>query len=348
MRHFRSWPVWLALLPTVFVLLSLTGCPRLDLEREPSPPAGRYLFCFWNAENLFDDHLDYRQNEADKPYDEWFAEDGEARALKYRHLSEALLKMNQGRGPDILALAEVESRRAAELLQRELNSRLQDENLHYKEPIFEEVNSGRHIAPAVLLRKEFTASRSHLLNKKLRALETHLALHNHELVLIISHWTSRVSDAEGIGREKYAKLIYGRYRAIAHENPQVDLLVAGDFNDPPDAPSVAGFLHAHGDRASVKSNRSEPELLNLMAGKSAAAFGTIYHKQLAIFDQIAISPGLLDENGWTCDSESVKTVNDLTADLRGHPLPFGIRHHGEHGYSDHFPVTVRLRVDDAQ
>jgi endonuclease/exonuclease/phosphatase family metal-dependent hydrolase len=345
MRHFRNWPVWLALLPIVFVLVFLTGCPRLDLGEEQSAPAGSYLFCFWNVENLFDDHFNHRLNEADKPYDEWFAEDAEARTLKYRHLSEVLLKMNQGRGPDILAVAEVESLRAAELLRTELNDRLPDERLHYAEPLFEEVNSGRHIAPAILLRKEFKASRTHLLNKKLRALETHLALNDHELILIISHWTSRVSDGEGIGREKYAKLIYGRYRAIAHENPKVDLFVAGDFNDPPDAPSVMRYLHAHGDRDSVLAGRAEPELFNLMADKSAVPFGTIYHKQLAIFDQIAISPGLLDEKGWTCDPESVKTVNNLTADLHGHPLSFGNHHHGDRGYSDHFPVTVRLQVE---
>jgi endonuclease/exonuclease/phosphatase family metal-dependent hydrolase len=345
MRHFRNWLACLSLLPIVFLILSLTGCPRLYLGQEPSSPAGSYLFCFWNAENLFDDHLDHRPNEADKPYDEWFAEDAQARTLKYRHVREALLKMNEGRGPDILALSEVESHRAAELLRTELNDRLPDDRLHYAEPIFEEVNSGRHIAPAILLRKEFRASRTHLLNKKLRALETHLAFNDHELVLIISHWTSRVSDGEGIGREKYAKLIYGRYRAIAHENPQVDLLVAGDFNDPPDAPSVTRFLHAHGDRESVLSIKAEPELLDLMAGKSAASFGTIFHKQLAIFDQIAISPGLLDDKGWTCDPESLRTINNLTADLHGHPMAFGNRHHGERGTSDHFPVTVRLRVE---
>jgi endonuclease/exonuclease/phosphatase family metal-dependent hydrolase len=345
MRLRKSWLVWFAPLPIVFFILSLTGCPRLELGQEPSPPAGSYLFCFWNVENLFDDHLDHRLNEADKPYDAWFAQDDEARALKYRHVSETLLKMNLGRGPDILAVAEVESRRAAELLRNELNNQLQDERLHYDEPLFEEVNSGRHIAPAILLRKEFTASRTHLLNKKLRALESHLTLNHHELVLIISHWTSRVSDEEGIGREKYAKLIYGRYRAIANQNPKIDLLVAGDFNDPPDAPSVTRFLHAHGDCDSVTASRSEPELFNLMSGKSAGAFGTIFHKQWAIFDQIAISPGLLDEEGWRCDPDSVRTVNDLTADVHGHPKPFGNSKHGERGYSDHFPVTVRLRVE---
>src|SRR5207248_1688418 len=141
-------------------------------------------------------------------------------------------------------------------------------------------------------------------------------------------WTSRVSDKEGIGRDKYAKAIYGRFRAIHHENSKADILIAGDFNDPPDADSVVRFLHATGDRDAVVRGGSEPDLLNLMAGKSALQFGTQYHKQMAIFDQIVISSGLLDQEGWTCDADSIKTVNDLTADQRGHPKAFGNRRHG--------------------
>jgi hypothetical protein len=41
-------------------------------------------------------------------------------------------------------------------------------------------------------------------------------------------------------------------------------------------------------------------------------------------------------------------VNDLTADRRGHPMDFGDERDKvpleQRGYSDHFPVTVRLRV----
>ena len=346
MRHSKPWLGLASLIPFLSLVLALTGCPAPDRNLAPSASPEGYLFCFWNVENLFDDHLDHHPSEADRPYDEWFAEDHQARTLKYRHLSQALLKMNDGKGPDILAVVEVESERAAELLRSELNNGLADERLHYAEPLFEEINGGRHIAPAILLRKDFKASRTHLLDKKHRILETHLIANDHELILLASHWTSHVSDKEGIGRDKYAKMIYGRYRAIHHENPKVDLLVAGDFNDPPDADSVIRFLHATGDRDAVLRNRSEPELFNLMAGKSALEFGTHYHKQMVIFDQIAISPGLLDHEGWTCDPDSIKTVKDLTADQRGHPKAFGNRKHGDRGYSDHFPVTVRLRVPD--
>src|SRR5436305_718822 len=63
------------------------------------PPAagpGEYLFCTWNVENLFDDQNDKR-NQVDEEYDNWFAENASDRELKYKHLAEALVKMNGGK-----------------------------------------------------------------------------------------------------------------------------------------------------------------------------------------------------------------------------------------------------------
>ena len=50
----------------------------------------------WNLENLFDDREDQRPP-VDRQYDTWFARDAAARRLKYEHLSEALIRMNDGR-----------------------------------------------------------------------------------------------------------------------------------------------------------------------------------------------------------------------------------------------------------
>jgi endonuclease/exonuclease/phosphatase family metal-dependent hydrolase len=317
----------------------------------PGQPTAGYLLCFWNCENLFDDHFDNRPSSADKPYDRWFADDAKARELKYGHLADALVKLNDGRGPDILAVVELESERSAEMLREALNARLADPALHYTEPLIKEVEGGRHIAPAVLTRLHARRDRTQLLGKgkRLRILEIHLEAGDHELVLVASHWTSRLSDDDGHSREKYADQIHGRYAAMVQSNPKVDFLVCGDFNDPPDAPSVTRGLHAGGDAAAVRRGGAEAPLLDLFANKSPDTFGTIYHKrEWSIFDQIAVSPGLLDDEGWTCDVDSVATINTLTADNHGHPKAFGNEHFKgrpqDRGASDHFPVTVRLRV----
>jgi endonuclease/exonuclease/phosphatase family metal-dependent hydrolase len=343
--------------PRRFVALALMG-PVLALvaacAREPGDPvaenteeASSYLFCFWNVENLFDDKEDGRTG-ADKVYDRWFATDPTALKLKLGNLSKALIELNHGRGPDILAVAEVESMRAAHLLREALNARLADESLHYDHVLMKEVAGGRHIAPAILTRLPVRGDKTRLQGRLQRILEGHVVVNGHDLVVLATHWTSRVSDKEGQHRAHYADTIYGTFKAMYRSNPRVDFLVCGDFNDPPDAPSVAQHLHATSYVQAVRrSSRDEPLLLDLMADKDPNQYGTHYYRKWFIFDQIVVSPGLLDQAGWTCDINSVHTVNTLhrPTDSSKRPWPFGNEHDKfQRGYSDHFPVTVRLAV----
>jgi endonuclease/exonuclease/phosphatase family metal-dependent hydrolase len=323
------------------VVLALAGC---SLPPPPAPvggASGDYLFCFWNLENLFDDKPD-RRHGPDAVYDKWFAENAEARKEKYDHLGEALVKLNDGRGPDILAAAELESERAAELLREALNKRLPAE-LQYEHVLMKEVSAGRHIAPAIITRLPVDAARTQLLDKRRRILEGHIVVNGHDLVVIASHWTSRVSDEEGEGRDKYAKEIYGRFRAMYESNPDVDLLVCGDFNDTPDSESVVKYLHATTDRNDLRPG-GPPALLALF--KERDDVGSHYYSgRWYTFDQIVVSPGLLEDRGWTVEPQTARIVNDLTADRKGRPWRFGNpRDQGPRGYSDHFPVTVRLKA----
>lgn len=343
MAIFARRVVWPSLAVAVVLLLWGPGCTSPSVPTNPAP-AGDYLFCFWNVENLFDDRLDGRTG-ADEEYDAWFARDPAALSLKLTHLGDALLALNDGRGPDILAIAEVESVRAAELLREALNRRL-PEALHYQHVLMKEINNGRHIAPALLTRLPVRADRTRLHGRRDRILEGRVVVHNHELVVLAAHWTSRVTDETGVRRAQYADACYGAYKAMATSSPDVDFLCCGDFNDPPDAPSVVSHLRAGVDHNGVVG------LHNLFAGKEPeAGFGTLFHAgKWHIFDQIAVSPGLArDPGGWICDPQTVQTVNTLyrPGDRKKRPWRFGNpRDRFERGYSDHFPVTVRLRVQE--
>src|SRR5207248_11010297 len=92
----------------VLLLTPLLGLWLLAISCKPSSTApaagdgqGDYLFCFWNVENFFDDRLDHRTGPGDKEYDGWVANNPDILKLKLDKLSEALLKLNDGRGPDI-------------------------------------------------------------------------------------------------------------------------------------------------------------------------------------------------------------------------------------------------------
>jgi endonuclease/exonuclease/phosphatase family metal-dependent hydrolase len=272
-------------------------------------------------------------------------------------LTEALLKMNDGRGPDILAVGELESDRAAALLQNALNANFTDTNQHYQYRAMIEVKTGRHIATAVISRLPIVSARTALLDKRRRSLEVHLQAGDKELIVIASHWRSRMEQSGDDGeasRIEYASQIYDRFKSYYDKNPKVDFLVCGDFNDNPTDVSVRNHLHAVGEQTLVLQGGNQPLLLNLFAKDDWRKFGTLYYKEKGrptpwnIFDQIVVSPGMLDNEGWSCNPDSAQTYQALVNpnDKLGRPWSFGKRTDDPktRGYSDHFPVTVSLSV----
>jgi hypothetical protein len=331
--------------PAALLLPWLLGCLPPG-PPEVTQPRDGYLFCFWNVENLFDDHLDDYPRSPDREYDAWFARNPDVLARKLENLSSLLIGLNDGRGPDIICCAELEGERALELLRVALNKKLKDENLHYNNKLVKEVSVGRHICTGVITR--LPVNGCHLLDSRRRILEGYIVVDGHSLVVTPSHWTSRVSDDTGEGRMKYADIIYGRFREMYETNKAVDWLVCGDFNDTPDDESVKKGLHSGGDPAAVALGGNPPPLFDPLMGKDSALFGThAYRGKFFIFDQVLVSPGLLDSKGWQCEPDSVEVVKK-SADKKGRPDPFGSEKDKipltERGWSDHFPVMLRLKV----
>jgi endonuclease/exonuclease/phosphatase family metal-dependent hydrolase len=350
---FRSCPCWRFGL--VMLLVAAAGCnPQV-----PAPAAGDYLFCFWNTENFFDNKVNGWRNEPDKDFDRWFADSQALFEQKVKNLTEVLAALNDGKGPDILALAEVEAdSRAAEALKDSLNLAIKSDTPPYRHLLMKNPHGGRNIATAILTRLPVVADRTQLIGKRLRILEGHIELNGRDLAVLATHWTSRVSDKAGEGRDKYADQIYGRFRAMHKANPDVSLLVCGDFNDNPDDDSVAKNLHATGDLERVRANGDPPLLYDLFAKhwaeKKSTGFGTHFYRGKAfLFDHLVVSAGMVNGRGdWVCLAETAEIVKHRfvvpTGRNKGHPLYFGIERDkvplAQRGVSDHLPVTVRLRV----
>ena len=342
---------------TVLVLILAVAIAGLILSRKPAPPPpppGTVVFMFWNLENLFDDRDDKR-NSIDDPYDDWFAQDAAARKLKYDHLAEIILKVNGGNGPDVFAGCEVESLRAAELLRDALNAKLPGGAAKYEHVAMKELSAhaGRYMAPCIISRIPLDASHTKLLGTRdLRILESRLTKDHAELRLVVSHWTSQRSDdgtKKGAGRDRYATTIHEEYERLLKENAAADYLLCGDFNTTPDSEVVTEQLRMVGSRDDVLAAKDSPRLLGLLSNKSADKFGTHYYSKPLIYDQIGVSPGMLDEKGWTCDPDSVNVPTDgLMRDKARtrRPWRFGDKDENPQGrgYSDHFPVVVNLKV----
>ncbi len=341
---------------SLFLFVAVIGCAAP--ERAPENPSGEYLFSFWNTENFFDSRVNGWRNEPDKDFDRWFGDDKAVFEQKIKNLTEVLAALNDGRGPDILALAEVEvESTAAEALMESLNKAIKEGTPPYRHILMKNPHGGRNIATAIITRLPVVADRTQLLGKKHRILEGHIVVNDKDLAVLATHWTSRVSDKTGEGRDKYADQIYGRFRAMHTSNPNVSLLICGDFNDNPDDPSVKDHLHALGDLDRVKTSDDPPLLYDLFAKFWAEkkGVGTHYYRgHPFIFDHLVVSPAMLNgKGGWLCLPETAKIVEHRFVFPRGRkkgqPLAFGTEREkvplSERGASDHLPVTVRLRLN---
>src|SRR5205807_1402355 len=128
-----------------------------------------------------------------------------------------------------------------------------------------ELSAGRHIAPCLITRLGVVGNRTQLLGNRMRILKAHLKVEEKELVVIVAHFTSRLDGNTGPKRRAdYGDAIYGAFRAMATSNPQVDVLVCGDFNDGPEDDSIVKHLRAVGDRQAVLKPGAEPRLFNLL------------------------------------------------------------------------------------
>lgn len=308
-------------------------------------PAEGYLFCHWNVENFYDDQDDPHNHDADE---DWFAENPALVRDKVEKLAEALLLQNDGHGPDILAIVEVESKRCVELLRDALNSRLAPE-WRYQGILQRDYHRDRRLAPAVLTRLSVRDDLTRLIAGR-RILEAHLEAPGAPLVIFASHWTSRLRGGTEAKREAYADVLYEQFLEQARNDHAVDLLISGDFNDDPEDESVRNDLHATGDAAQVRESTDQPEpaLLDLMIGLDPESFGTyFYRNQWQILDHIVAAPGLLDPRGWQIVPESLKVANSpaLRFSRTRQPWRFGgPDNQNPRGYSDHFAITVRLKV----
>ncbi len=349
------------LLAALFVLLIVAvvaGLASLARSRPrliPGAPAPRsaegVLFCAWNVENFFDDRDDPTNRDLDE---DWFARDPEAFAKKVEALRDAVLLHNDGRGPDVLAMVEVESRRSVEALRDALNAVLPPD-WRYTGIVQRDDRTGRRFAPAVLtrlaVREDLTRGPPDFGNR--RILEAHLESGGVPLVVLVAHWKSRLGGKEETEARRitYADELYRRYLSLRRHDPGLDVILAGDFNDGPSESSLVEHMHAVADPGLLHEEDSEPSMLDLVADPGLAGQGTYFFTgRWEFLDHILAPPELFDGKGWTVRPETIQvgSFRALRRGATGSPWKFGgPKATGARGYSDHFALSVRLTLVEA-
>lgn len=303
---------------------------------------------FWNVENLFDT-VDDPKVDRDEEFTpsqpkKWSKE---RLRIKLRNLARVVSGMQEGRGPDILGLSEVENRDVVELLVRELQPLGRKYAIvHRDSPSFRGIDCAL-IYDAKTFRLE--ESRFHRIDGETTRdiVEAKLSHQGHSLTVFVNHWPSRRSPAPA--RIRVAARLRRRVDELLAKSPSADFVIVGDLNDTPADESVGSTLRTWGD-----PDRLRPGVLfNSMWDHHRSGKGTyVYQNNWNTLDHVILAPGMLDTKGFQWVRGSTKAVQHdyqmyVPRNPKSIPCPSrsytGDNFHAD-GFSDHLPVACRIRI----
>ncbi|MEM6684978.1 MAG: endonuclease/exonuclease/phosphatase family protein [Bacteroidota bacterium] len=310
-----------------------------------------HTVAFYNLENLFDteddkyvlddDFLpDSKRNWTPKRYDK-----------KIRKLGGVIASLGPAKAhnaPVILGVAEVENKKVL----RDLiaSKHLQEYNydfVHYNSPDERGIDVGllyqsdyfevleSESIPILLYtdegRRDFT--RDTLYVKGL--------LNNEPIHIFVNHWSSRRDGADETSykRIKAAETVREKINYIQAEEADPHIIIMGDFNDDPSDASIRDYL-------------MDTDLYNPMEKLHTLHTGSLNYKGTwNLFDQIMFTTNFFDYKKQTHSFATAAIFDEyfLTqwkGRFKGNPFRTfaGRKYLG--GYSDHFPVYIRLKFND--
>jgi len=343
-----------------------------------------YHIAFWNLENLFapEGHvgrIDWLAKRIKNDLKGW------SDALfkrKLWQLTQVIVAMNDGHGPDVLGVCEVENRFVLDELLKVIGHHLPARD--YGVIHADNMRDRRGIDTAFIYDRDKLSINedeffSHFVLRRTGTRDisqvTFTTPNGNEFVAMCNHWPSRsggTAESAGFRQTAGETVAYWHARIREEKGDDVALIVMGDFNDDPEDMSVKLNARATRARPRVSSRRSVDRLYNLTDfyresmieaknGRNRRIYGTLYYKGFPnLFDQIWVSRGFLSgTNAWEVDEDTAKieAIPDMvnTSSSKG-PIRFGLprgkpeKNINQDGYSDHFPVSVIIRenIDDTE
>lgn len=317
--------------------------------------ASTLVVASWNVENLFDTEDD-PDNEGDDGFTPrgWMRWTPSRYRLKLEHLAEIIACMK----PDVLCLTEIENRRVLEDLSAVLLSR---HACALPVIVHRDGREKRGIDVAVMARQAPVSTnwlRTAAGQREVLACE--FSVDGRALTVVVNHWKSQLgkkAESDEI-RRREAVAVRAYLDARLTRDPAAAVLVAGDFNDAPESQilvDAAGFVP---DETRVRADSNGRFLFNLAASLPKESRSTYYYaagKKWNVMDSISVTRGMLDgvnpgapwrvaKNGYSVFKTPAQH------DEEGIPIPFRFvrsKTKGnafKTGYSDHFPVRVKLET----
>ena len=307
-----------------------------------------FTVAFYNLENLFDTKDDKYTN------DEGFLPDSERRWTDKRYrkklrklgytISQIGLKASE-KLPVVVGLAEVENEGVVEDLIQ--SKHLKDhpyDLVHYDSPdergidtaliydtrYFEVIRSEVHSLQLVDENGEIDHTRD--------ILEVEGLINGEAVHILVNHWPSRREGAKETAHKRItasAKLIE-IVNDLTNDNPDVKILIMGDFNDDPSCESIKKLVR-------------ETDLHNPMDVLLSYSRGSLNHRfNWNLFDQILFTTNFFE---FKKDKHSFSRANifdkqflkQFKGKYRGNPFRTYVGRKYKGGFSDHFPVYLLLK-----
>lgn len=313
-----------------------------------------YYIAWWNLENLFDtvgstERPEWLKERLKKELEGWTTN---VLSKKLKQLAKVIDAMNDGKGPDILGVCEVENKKVLEKLVATLGVGRDYGIAHH------DMSDKRGIDVAFIYDKNLFTAHETFARVILRRNATRdlfqvnfKTANNRELVCIGNHWPSRSGGEEASAPYRMMAgetLSYWMERITSHLGEEVPVLVMGDFNDEPFDRSMADYALSERTKRRVVSKRSKkPYLYNLSWPLMGKGEGTHFYNHWGMLDQILVNKDLLNSQLPIRYVEDSFTITKTQVMLKkGKPRRFsrpsargGI---DETGYSDHLPVSILI------
>ena len=316
-----------------------------------------YAVGFYNQENLFDTCHDAGKNDYEYlPAKGW---NSEKYTSKLKNMSRALADMGTDVLPDagcaFIGLAEVEN---ANVL-RDLTAQppLKARNMqfcHIEGPDKRGIDCALLYNPALFTVKNVKlvpyvqelAKDSAFYTRGFLTVRGEMA--GDDVAVIVCHWPSQFSGS--FYRESGARQTKAVKDSLLRLNPEMKVFVMGDMNDDPTSKSMYEVLRAQPEISEVGEGDMYNPWYNILAKEEK---GTLYYRgKWNLFDQIVLTPNLLNKDGKKKGYSSLKYWNhqvfrrDYLLQQEGHykGAPLRTKAGGKwlNGYSDHLPVVLYL------
>lgn len=315
----------------------------------------RVCIAFYNQENLFDTINDPLKNDDEflpGAKKQW---NTEKYMNKIDHMARVVSALNEGNGPDVLGMCEVEN--AAVVKDVAANEQLKKnkyEVVHFEGP------DDRSIDNALMYKssqfKLIGAKSVPVTTPAIPELKTRDILmvrleakNKSQLVVLVNHFPSRLGGEEASEPRRWAaaQILRNICDSLYKLNPAENIVIMGDFNDEPTNRSMDSVLRAKGNEYDLNNGN----LFNAMYELKQNSDGSHYYRgHFSMLDQIVLSSSIANCTGKICYEKSSATVFrqpwmvEAEGKYKGAPIRTFTGEKYTNGFSDHLPVYVYLML----